>query len=52
MAITLYGIKNCELFLLNEPQKKAQEMLGLRTIESMQSNKMNLSGLTLPIFPK
>ncbi|WP_235463567.1 hypothetical protein [Aeromonas australiensis] len=52
MAITLYGIKNCELFLLNGPQKKAQEMLGLRTIESMQSNKMNLSGLTLPIFPK
>ncbi len=46
-----YGIKNCELFLLNEPLKKAQEMLGLRTIESMQSNKMNLSGLTLPIFP-
>ncbi len=28
MATTLYGIKNCELFLLNEPQKKPKKCLG------------------------
>ncbi len=28
MATTLYGIKNCELFLLNVPQKKPKTYLG------------------------
>ncbi len=29
MATTLYGIKNCELFLLEEPQKKPKRYLSL-----------------------